>query len=458
MIVTLSRVFAKISFVLMLVCSQASADSLADVLRDAYDNSGLLDQNRALLRAADEDVAQSLAALRAVVSWQAQALYSKSSLAPSTGNLLDNLDGAISVTTNLLIYDGGESALSTEVQKEIVLQSREGLIQAEQQVLFRAVSAFMEVQRQSEFLALRRSNVGVIAQELRAVKDRFEVGEVTRTDVALAEARRAAAQSLLASAEGTVIQANEEFLAAVGRLPGLLDVVRPATLQQNIEEARAIAVRRHPDVTGAQHGVSAAELNIRRAEAALNPELSLSGAIQFTDQRVSTQRFGLTYGGTIYQGGQLQSVIRQAQASRDSSRSRLLISTQSVSKNVGSAYAIFRIAQASLEASKLQVLAAQTAFHGVREEATLGARTTLDVLNAEQELLDARANTISAQADEVVASYRVLATMGLLTADHLELDVQSYDPTVYYNLVREAPAAFSQQGQALDRILRSIGD
>jgi outer membrane protein len=458
MIVTMGRVFVKIFFVLMMITSHASADSLADVLRDAYHNSGLLDQNRALLRAADEDVAQSLAALRTVVTWQAQAIYSTSSLSPTGGSFQDDLDGAITVTANLLIHDGGESALSTEVQKELVLQTRENLTQAEQEVLFRAVDAFMDVRRQSEFLALRRSNVGVIAQELHAAQDRFEVGEVTRTDVALAEARRAAAQSLLASAEGALVQANEEFRAAVGRVPGLLDDVNPATLNQDIEEARAIAVRRHPVVIGAQHGVSAAELNVRRAEAALNPELNLTGTVGFTDQRESNQRLGLTYGGTIYQGGQLQSIIRQAQASRDSSRASLLISTQSVSQNVGNAYAIFRVAQASLESSNLQVLAAQTAFRGVREEATLGARTTLDVLNAEQELLDAKANTISAQADEVVASYRVLATMGLLTASHLNLGVQSYDPTSYYNLVREAPATFSKQGQELDRILRSIGD
>jgi outer membrane protein len=458
MTMTLSRLFATMCIALTVLGSPARADSLADVLRDAYHNSGLLDQNRALLRAADEDVAQSLAALRTVVTWQAQAIYSATSADASSSSLSDDLSASISVTASLLIHDGGASALATEVQKELVLQTREGLVQVEQDVLFRAVDAFMNVRRQSEFLALRRSNVGVITQELRAAEDRFEVGEVTRTDVALAEARRAAAQSQLAAAEGALVQANEEFRAAVGRAPGRLDVVTPATVQQNIEEARAFAVRRHPDIIGAQHGVSAAELNIRRAEAALNPRLNLSGTIGFTDTGDSTQSLGLTYGGTIYQGGQLQSVIRQAQARRDASRSTLLITSQGVNQNVGNAYAVLRVARATSEASSLQVLAARTAFRGVREEATLGARTTLDVLNGEQELLDAQANTISAQADEVVASYRVLASMGLLTADHLNLGVQSYDPAAYYNLVREAPATYSQQGQALDRILRSIGE
>ncbi len=453
---TFCRLVTSMCITLTLLASPLRADSLADVLRDAYHNSGLLDQNRALLRAADEDVAQSMAALRPIISWQTQAVYSSSS--SSSRSLSDDLSASVTISASLLLHDGGASALATEVQKELVLQTREGLVQVEQQVLFRAVDAYMNVRRSSEFLALRRSNVRVIEQELRAARDRFEVGEVTRTDVSLAEARRAAAQSLLAAAEGSLAQANEEFLAAVGRAPGRLDVVSPATLQQNLETARAFAVRRHPDVIGAQHGVSASELNIRRAGAALNPNLTLSGSLNLDDDGDSAQSLGLTYGGTIYAGGQLQSIIRQAQARRDSSRSGLLVTTQAVNQNVGNAYAILRVARASLESSNLQVLAARTAFRGVREEATLGARTTLDVLNAEQELLDAQANTISAQADEVVASYQVLLTMGLLTADHLNLGVQSYDPAAYYNLVREAPATYSQQGRALDRVLRSIGD
>lgn len=450
------RLFIVTLFAMTVAALPARSESLADALRDAYHNSGLLDQNRALLRAADENVAQSLAALRPVISWQASAAYSNSSTISNT--LSQDLTGTLTIAADLLIYDGGGSAIATEAQKELVLQTREGLIQIEQEVLFRAVSAYMDVRRTSEFLALRRSNVGVINQELRAARDRFEVGEVTRTDVSLAEARLAAARSLLAAAEGDLTRANEEFRAAVGRAPGNLAVVNPANLEHDIEAARAFAVRRHPDIIGAQHGVSAAELNIRRAEAALRPSLNGGASLSLNDSGAATQNLSLTYGGVIYQGGQLQSVIRQAQARRDASRSQLLVTTQGVSQNVGNAYAFLNVARASRDSSNQQVLAARTAFRGVREEATLGARTTLDVLNAEQELLDAQANAISAQADEVVRSYQVLASMGLLTATHLNLGVQSYDPAAYYNLVREAPATYSEQGQALDRVLRSIGD
>ena len=133
------------------------------------------------------------------------------------------------------------------------------------------------------------------------------------------------------------------------------------------------------------------------------------------------------------------------------------LTTLSIEQQVANAYALLQVARASRQASEQQISAASVAFQGVREEATLGSRTTLDVLNAEQELLDARANRIAAQSDEVVASYSLLSAMGLLTADHLNLPVQQYDPSVYYNLIKNAPTASSEQGQALDRVLQAIG-
>jgi len=452
----LKRFFVAGMFAVTSIATQVQAESLANVLRDTYHNSGLLDQNRAVLRAADESVAQSLAALRPVIAWEAEASFGR--VTGGGVSIADSLACSIAVSANLLLYDHGASELATEVQKAIVLQTRQGLISTEQQVLLRAVSAYMNVRRATEFLALRRSNVTVIQRELQAARDRFEVGEVTRTDVSLAEAELAAVQSLFAAAEGDLLQANEEFRAAVGRAPNSLDAVSAARVETNVETARSYAQQNHPDVIAAQHGVTATELNIRRAQASLNPSLSVSGGLTATDGGDVTQRLSLSYGGTIYAGGQLQSLIREAQANRDESRAQLLLATQTVSQNVGNAYAILQVARASSQATGLQIRAAETAFRGVREEATLGARTTLDVLNAEQDLLDARVSNVSADADAVIASYQVLAAMGLLTADHLNLGVQTYDPTVYYNLVSDAPATHSQQGQALDRVLQAIGD
>ncbi len=438
------------------ISAPVQAETLADTLRDAYHNSGLLDQNRALLRAADEGVAQSLAALRPVITWEAEAAYGR--VTGTRPRIADSLSASVTVSASLLLYDHGASELATEAQKALVLQTRQGLIGIEQDILLRGVTAYMNVRRASEFLALRRSNVTVIQRELQAARDRFEVGEVTRTDVSLAEAELAAAQSQLAAAEGDLVQANEEFRAAIGRAPGALEVVSPARVEANIESARSYAQQNHPDVIAAQHAVTAAELNIRRAQANLNPTLSLRGSLEADDAGDVTQGLSLTYGGTIYAGGQLQSLVREAQANRDANRAGLLLAVQSVSQNLGNAYAILQVAQASSQATDLQIRAAQTAFRGIREEATLGARTTLDVLNAEQDLLNARVSKVSADADSVIASYQVLSTMGLLTAEHLNLGVQTYDPTAYYNLVSDAPTARSEQGQALDRVLQAIGD
>lgn len=452
----LRRLMIGLFIATLAVVQAARAENLADTLRDAYHNSGLLDQNRALLRAADEDVAQSLAALRPVISWEARYQYSSAN--PNGGNLLSNIEATFSINAGLLLYDGGASALATEALKETVLRTRQSLVSIEQDVLFRAVQAYMNVRRNSEFVALRRNNVRLIGQELQAAQDRFDVGEVTRTDVSLAQSRLATARSGLATAEGDLARANEEFVAAVGRRPNALNVVSPAALQFGLGEARNFAVRNHPEILAAQRGVSAAELNIRRAEAALQPRVNLGATLSLDEDYDNTQSFGLTVGGPIYQGGQLQSLIRQAQANRDSARSGLLITVQSIEQRVGNAYASYSVAQASRSASQEAVRAARTAFRGVREEATLGARTTLDVLNAEQDLLDAQANVISAQADEVIASYAILSALGLMTASHLNLGVQEYDPAAYYNLVREAPATVSEQGRALDRVLRAIGN
>ena len=433
----------------------AKADTLAGALVDAYEYSGLLDQNRALLRAADEDVAIAMTALRPVINWSASASagYSETDI-----GTVQTTNANIGISSQLLIYDGGASQLAIEAQKETVLATRQQLIQVEQQVLLRAIQAYLNVRREAAFLNLRQNNVRVITQELRAARDRFEVGEVTRTDVSLAEARLASARSLLAAAEGSLAQAAEEFRAVTGRAPGQLDAPGGAAIPYTLAEAKAYAVRNHPDMRAAQHNVAAAELNIRRGEAAMEPTVNFSAQIGVDKDFNDSASIGLNASGPIYQGGRLSSQVRRFMAQRDAARAALHVTRVGIEQNVANAFAALAVSRASSTAFSQQVNASEIAFRGVREEATLGARTTIDVLNAEQELLDARANLISAQVDEILASYQVLFSMGLLTAENLRLGVQTYDPVAYYNLVEDAPAALSAQGQALDRVLRAIGD
>lgn len=429
------------------------AETLSDALVSAYNNSGLLDQNRALLRAADEGVAQSIATTLPVINWSLSGNRTDSTAAASGAST----SVVARITASLTLYDSGAGDLATEAQKEVVLGTRQALRRVEQDVLLRAVRAYTNLINAREFVQLRENNVRLITQEFRAAQDRFEVGEVTRTDVALAEARLAAARSLLAASQGDLAVAVEEFRAATGRAPTSPDGVTPAPVSRSLNDAKALAVRNHPSILEAQHNVSAAELNIRRAEVAVNPTVSLDGFVSRDDDSVGTFQTGITVGGPIYRGGALSSQERQARANRDAARSGLHLNRIAVEQQVGNAFAQLQVARATRQASEQQISAASVAFQGVREEATLGSRTTLDVLNAEQELLDARANRIAAQSDEVIASYSVLAAMGLLTADHLELPVQQYDPSAYYNLVKDAPTRLSAEGAALDRVLEALG-
>lgn len=444
--------FAAVLTIAIGFSAPARAESLADALTHAYNNSGLLDQNRALLRAADEDVAQAVANTLPILSWAANASIS-SPRAPGA----DLIAATARVQGSWVLLDSGSGLMAIEAQKELVLGTRQSLRSVEQSILLDAVSAYMQVRADSEFLTLRQSNVRVITQELRAEKDRFDVGEVTRTDVALAEARLAAARSLLAAAEGSLARSAESYVAAVGRRPSNLSAVSAAPVSKNLAEAKAFAVRNHPSLLEIQHSVSAAELSIRVGEAAMNPTTSLTGQVGIDQDGNIGQQIGIEVGGPIYAGGRLSSNVRQLMARRDATRAGLHVTAVAVEQQVANAFSFLEVARASSQASNLQIRAARTAFNGVREEATLGARTTIDVLNAEQELLTAQANLIAAQADEVVASYQVLATMGLLTAEHLRLPVQQYDPAAYYNLVKDAPTITSDQGQALDRVLKAIG-
>jgi len=448
---------------LLLGTGAARAETLADALATGYEASGLIEQNRALLRSADEDVAQAIASLRPILSYAAnlQGTYAVSEVQSITGTASDRTFTDVTATLGLnasyTIYDGGSRRLAVEAQKELVLATRQALIDVERQVLGRIVLAYLDVLRSNAFVDLRENNVRVITQELRAAQDRFEVGEITRTDVALAEAQLASARSLLVAEQGALQQAREEFRAAVGELPQNLAPVAPARIPQSMDEARSIALRTHPSILRAQHEVAAAEITIRRAEAAMRPTVSLSAQLQVNRDREESAGLGLSASGPLYQGGALASQVRQVQAQRDAQRAALLETARNVEQDVANSFSALDVARASRTAFQEQTRAAQAAFEGVREEAQLGARTTLDVLNAEQDLLDARANLASADVDEVVASYQVLASMGLLTVQNLGLNVQVYDPTAYYNLVDDAPTRSSEQGRALDRVLDAIG-
>ena len=436
----------------------ARAETLADALIAAYKNSNLLDQNRAVLRAADEDVAVAVSSLRPVVAYTVQSAWSRADVPGLVGTtVVEGLSTSLTLSAELTLFDFGRRKLGIEIARESVLATRQALIEVEQNVLLGAVRAYVDVRLAQEVVALRQSNLRLITQELRAAQDRFDVGEITKTDVSIAEARLAASRAALASAEGQLMIAREAYKASTGAYPGkLAPLPKAPALPRKMEEAQDVARATHPLILQAQHQVTVADLQVEAAKAERRPTIGAGATLRTNDEDEQSQSYGLTLSQTIYAGGRLSALQRKALAGKDAARAALQQTAVGVIQNVGVAWANLAVAAASIEASDLQIRAAQAAFDGVREEAAAGTRTTLDVLDAEQELLDARNARLEAEAQRYVAVYQVLATMGLLTVDHLQLGIPTYDPEAYFGAVEKAPS-HSAQGKKLDRILEKIG-
>lgn len=439
------------------------ADNLTDAFIGAYNTSGLLEQNRALLRAADEDVAIALSALRPVINWTAR--ISQDFARVRAGDVVTTTEPSeffTGLTLSQLIYDGGASVLGKQSAQETVLSTRQSLIDIEQQILFRAASAYLNVLLQEETVGIRQNNVDLSAEELQASQDRFEVGEVTRTDVALSESQLASSRADLADARGDLSTSQAEYVNAVGKLPGrTAGQPRLPKLPRSESEAQSLAQRNHPAILSAQHQVRALDLIVQQQRANLGPNVRLNADAGITesydnDDNRNTARVSLDLTQPVYAGGRLAASVRRSMATRDASRANLLNVQKNITQGVTDAYVRFQTATASLTASTERVRASQVAFEGIREEATLGARTTLDVLTAQQDLLDAQLAEIASRTERSLAAYQLLQAQGLLTAERLGLAVQIYDPTLYYNLVKKAPSQVSKQSRDLDRVLKAL--
>lgn len=436
-----------------------AAETLTDALIAAYRNSNLLEQNRAVLRAADEDFAQAVSTLRPVIAYTAEAGWVQAdTITPAGRTVIEGTSASLVLSAEMVLFDFGRNRLGIEIARASVLATRQALVQVEQQVLLAAVRAYVEVKIAGELVVNQQSNVRLITEEQRAAEARFEVGEATRTDVAIAEARLAGSRASLASAEGSLLVARENYKAATGAYPGNLAPL-PAlpALPRTLEEAQTVARTTNPLIRQAQNLVTLSEYQVALAEAQRLPSIGGGVALRTNDQGLDSQSIGLTMNQTLYAGGRLSSLQRQAIAGKDQANAALMQTAVEVMEAVGVAWANLRVQAASIVATEEQVKAAQTAFDGVRQEAEVGSRTTLDVLDAEQELLDARNDRLRAQGLRYVGVYQLLQTMGLLTVDHLQLGIPTYDPEAYFNAVQNAPS-HSVQGKKLDRILEKIGN
>jgi outer membrane protein len=435
----------------------AIADTLPGALVQAYQNNPQLNAQRAAVRVTDEAVPQALSGYRPRVSATAsvgeQYLEALTKSTSPTGTTYSTLAGAVGVqtygaTVSQTLLNGFQTANRTRQAESQVSAARENLRLTEQTILLSSATAYMNLLRDTAILDLQRRNVEVLQEQLRQVRDRFNVGEVTRTDVAQSESRLAAGRSQLLTAESNYTTSRSFYRQQIGVEPGKLsaampvDRFSPRVLQQAVAEGRA----QHPSVTTAQYNVDVAQLQVKVAEGALYPTLNLLGSAQKQFGSTNSLNTLESFSGSIaaqlavpiYQGGSEYSLIRQAKETLGQRRIDLDTNRDQVQQTVVQSWGQLEAAKAQIVATEAQVAAAEIALNGVREEARVGQRTTLDVLNAQQELVNARVALVSAQRDRVVASYSLLASVGRLSPQVLGLGVSIYDPVVHYHQVRDS--------------------
>lgn len=439
------------------VPSPVVAQTLEEALATAYVANPALRAARAELRAVNEQVPQELSNWRPVVSLDGSAGRQRTD-STGGGGTFDGFDGSdgngdgaesstpleAALTITQPLYRGGRTIAGTRRAENEVRAQRARLTATEQDVLFQAVTAYMDVWRDQAVLQLNINNERVLQRQLEATNDRFEVGEVTRTDVAQAESRLSSATADRIQAEGNLTTSRAVFQEVVGYIPSILEAPPPlerlpATLEQTLVQAR----QANPAVVSATFTERAAQHQIRVVEGELLPTVNLTGQLihqedQFSPDTESDQAAILAQVTVpLYQAGVVSSRIREAKQVANQRRLEVANTRRDVDQFAISSWQALETSRAQIESFNSAVRATNIALEGVRQENLVGARTVLDVLDAEQEFLDARVNLVVAQRDEVVASYQVVSAIGRLTAADLQLPVDAYDPEADYQTVRD---------------------
>jgi outer membrane protein len=434
---------------------RAIADTLEGALALAYQNNPQINSQRAATRATDEGVGIALSGYRPKLTASAQTgeQYLDTLSKQGGGTGYARSAGAIAVTSygvtvSQTLFNGFQTASRTRLAEAQVFAQREMLRAAEQTILLNAAAAYMNLLRDAALLDLQRNNVKVLEATLRQTRDRFGAGEVTRTDLAQAESSLAAGRSALHAAESNYITSKSAYVQVIGVEPAKLanasavDRFSPPTLVAALQWGAA----QNPTITTAMHNVDAAIEQVKIGEGGLYPTVSLNGSLTKNYGSASSLSTLETLSGAvvgvisvpIYQGGAEYAAIRQAKETLGQRRLDLDTARVSVQQSITQGWGQLEAAKAQIDATTAQVTSAEIALDGVREEARVGQRTTLDVLNAQQALVSARAALVTAQHDRIVASYAVLAAVGSLSPQVIGLRIEIYDPTVHYHQVRDA--------------------
>lgn len=439
-------------FALALLCLEplptagsASAESLKQALRDAYRYNPTLDSQRAQVRAIDEQVPIARSGYRPTVTGTADVGYENRRVRPNvSGTGGETHPRGWSVNTTQPIFDGFQTLNAVRTAEAQVREGRSNLRSVETQVLLDAVTAYIDVVRDQAIVRLQENNVVVLTRELKATQDRFAVGEVTRTDVAQAQARRAAAVSQLDSARGNLKISRAAYERVIGHPPSNLEIPQPpeALLPKTLQDAIAIAIQENPNVVAALYREQAARHTVDQIWGQLLPQVQVdaSYAQRFGDSQTIDQVDTTTVTGRltwpIYQGGLVHAQVRQAKQTHIARLQEVEEFRAQAIANVVSAWSQLQAARAQLVSDQAQVEANQIALTGVREEERVGQRTVLDVLNAELELVTSQVNLVVTRRNLLFAAYSTLAAMGRLTAERLALDTAVYDPEAHYFEVR----------------------
>jgi outer membrane protein len=442
----------------------AAAQTLQEALAMAYSNNPSLQAARAQLRAVDENVPQALAGWRPTVQVTGSAgnvngnttlTGPRSQPNGRTNNDREPLSAQASVSQP--IFRGGRTVASTRRAENQVLSQRARLMAVEQQVLTDTVNAYVQVIQLQEEVRLNINNVQVLTRQLQATNERFRVGEITRTDVAQAESRLAGAIATRADSEGRLQQARATFTRVVGQPPERLVAPQPLrTPVPNSREAGLLAGRNNPGVVAALFDEAAARDLVDVNFSALMPQVSLNASTfrndnaATADTRSTGSQVTANLTMPLYQGGSEYAAVRQARQSAQQARQVVEEQRRAATQQATQAFETLVAARAAVDAVRAQIRAAEIALDGVQREAIVGSRTTLDVLNAEQELLNARVSLVRSLAAVIIASHNVAASVGRLTARDLNLPVQIYDMEAYYNAVRNRWAGwgdYAQQGR-----------
>lgn len=443
------------ALVVLFAAAPVAAQTLAEALALAYQNNPTLQAARAALRATDENVPQALAGWRPTVTLSGNVGYAEG-YARTVGpggpvtRPTDRTPAGVNAAITQPLYRGGRTEAQLRRAENQVLAARARLLATEQAVLRDTVAAYVAVIRDQEEVRLNRNNVIVLTRQLQATQERFRVGEITRTDVAQAESRLAGARAQLAEAEGRLQNSRSHFARLVGQPPGRLVAPEPIRPPVNsAEEARRVAMTNNPAVVAALFDEAAARDFIDVQMAALLPQANLTAQAFRNDNstqpqtRATGQQIVASITVPLYQGGAEYAAVRQAR--QEAQRLRQVVDEQRrlAAQQAAEAWESLLATRAAVVSVRAQINAAEIALDGVRREAIVGNRTTLDVLNAEQELLNARVALVRALANQVTASHALAAALGRLTAQDLRLPVAPYDMEAYYRAVRDRWAGLS---------------